>query len=238
MGRALLTITIALTALGPGCEREPDGGNVSTEATSPVAVVTPATKPAASARPRVVFLGDSLTAGLGVDADEAFPSIVGKQLEAEGIPVQIVNAGVSGDTTAGGLRRLDWLLKQSPDVLVVGLGANDGLRGLSLAASEENLRQIVQRARGAGARVLLLGMMIPPNYGPEYATGFREIYPRLAKELKVPLVPFVLEGVGGNPDLNQPDGIHPTPAGHRVVAGNVTRYLRQILSDPGVKAGR
>jgi acyl-CoA thioesterase-1 len=176
-----------------------------------------------------VFLGDSLTAGLGVDADEAFPSLIGKRLEADGLAVQIVNAGVSGDTTAGGLRRLDWLLRQSPDVLVVGLGANDGLRGLSLAASEENLRQIIQQARAAGARVLLLGMLIPPNYGPEYTTAFRAIYPGLARELNVPLVPFVLEGVGGNPDLNQPDGIHPTAAGHKVVAGNVAGYIERLL---------
>jgi acyl-CoA thioesterase-1 len=143
----------------------------------------------------------------------------------------VVNAGVSGDTTAGGLRRLDWLLKQSPDVLVVGLGGNDGLRGLDPKSSEQNLREIVQKAKNAGAKVLLLGMLIPPNYGPEYTSQFREIYPRLAKELDVPLVPFLLEGVGGDPRLNQSDGIHPTAEGQKIVAKNVLKYLRPMLSD-------
>ena len=177
---------------------------------------------------RIVFLGDSLTAGLGVDADEAFPSVVERALEREGLRVRVVNGGVSGDTTAGGLRRLDWLLRQKPDVVVVGLGGNDGLRGLDLAASEQNLRAIVQKSRDAGADVLLLGMLIPPNYGPDYAGNFREIYPRIAREMDVPLVPFVLQGVGGEPKLNQPDGIHPTSEGHRLIAENVLAHLRSL----------
>jgi acyl-CoA thioesterase I len=183
-----------------------------------------------AAGPRVVFLGDSITAGLGLDAEQAFPALLAQALGAEGLPVQVVNAGVSGDTTAGGLRRLDWLLRQKPDVVVVGLGGNDGLRGLELKASEENLRGIVRKSRGAGADVLLLGMLIPPNYGPEYTSQFRELYPRIAKELDVPLVPFVLEGVGGNPRLNQPDGIHPTAEGHRIVAANVLPHLRPLVT--------
>jgi acyl-CoA thioesterase-1 len=180
-----------------------------------------------------VFLGDSLTAGYGLGAAQAFPALAGDVLKREGLPVHVVNAGVSGDTTAGGLRRLDWLLRQSPDVLVVGLGGNDGLRGLEPRASEENLRVIVRKAREAGASVLLLGMLIPPNYGPEYTRQFREIYPRLAGEFGVPLVPFVLEGVGGDPDLNQPDGIHPTAEGHRVVAENVLPQLRALVRQRG-----
>jgi len=215
----LLFISVSIGLLG--CERE----DAATSAT--VAPQPSTTQP--SNLPRVVFLGDSLTAGMGVDAEEAFPALIGETLEKEKLPIQVVNAGVSGDTTAGGLRRLDWLLKQKPDVIVVGLGGNDGLRGVEPAASEQNLREIVTKSRNAGADVLLLGMLIPPNYGPEYTRQFREIYPRIARELNVPLVPFVLEGVGGDARLNQPDGIHPTAEGHQVLARNVLPHLRPLI---------
>jgi acyl-CoA thioesterase-1 len=152
--------------------------------------------------------------------------------------VQVVNAGVSGDTTAGGLRRLDWLLKQSPQIVVVALGGNDGLRGVELKSCEENLRQIVRKCRDAGADVLLLGMLIPPNYGPEYVSQFREIYPRIAKEMNVPLVPFVLEGVGGEAELNQPDGIHPSPEGHRLMARNILPHLRPLVERSATGAAK
>lgn len=178
--------------------------------------------------PKVVFLGDSLTAGLGVDQDQAFPALLEAKFKEAGLPVQIVNAGISGDTTAGGLRRLDWLLGQEPDILVVGLGANDGLRGLPVAKLEENLREIIRRAQGAGARVLLLGMRMPPSHGPEYAAPFAAVYPRLAKELGVPLVPFLLEGVAGRADLNLADGIHPNPQGHKQLAETVFPLLREM----------
>jgi acyl-CoA thioesterase-1 len=147
----------------------------------------------------------------------------------EGLTIDAVNAGQSGDTTAGGLRRLDWLLKQKPDIVIVGLGGNDGLRGVDLRDSENNLRQIITRSRAAGAQVLLLGMMIPPNYGPDYTKQFSDIYPKLAKELNVPLVPFLLKDVGGEAKYNQRDGIHPTPEGHRIVAKNVEPQLRDLL---------
>jgi len=179
--------------------------------------------------PLVIFLGDSLTAGYGLPAEQGFPTLVAEQLLAEGRRARIVNAGVSGDTTAGGLRRLDWLLPQKPDVLVVGLGGNDGLRGLSLRETEENLRAIVARGKAGGARVLLLGMKLPPNYGPEYAAGFEAIFGTVAREEDVPLVPFLLEGVGGDPALNQPDGIHPNREGQQRVARNVLPYLRDLL---------
>jgi acyl-CoA thioesterase-1 len=186
---------------------------------------------AAGARdPLVVFLGDSLTAGLGVNEDQAYPALVAQRLAAAGHPVRLLNAGVSGDTSAGGLRRLEWLLAQHPAVVVVALGSNDGLRGLPLEETESNLRRIVTRAGEAGGRVLLLGMMVPPNYGPDYAPRFAAIFPRLAKELAVPLVPFLLEGVGGRPDLNQGDGIHPTPEGHRLMAQTVFPKLEAIVS--------
>lgn len=196
----------------------------------PPAPATPVPAPEAG-EPLVVFLGDSLTAGYGLGGEQAYPALVEKRLEEQGIPLKALNAGVSGDTTAGGLARLDWLLSQKPGVVVVGLGANDGLRGLPLEHAERNLREIVRRSKASGARVLLLGMQIPPNYGPEYAQGFADMYPRLAKEMDVPLVPFLLEGVGGVADLNQADGIHPTAEGQEKVADLVTPYVADVLSD-------
>ena len=187
----------------------------------------PTTAP--SALPRVIFLGDSITAGLGLDADQAYPSLLSKLLRDENFPIEPINAGVSGDTTAGALRRLDWLLRQKPDVIVVALGANDGLRAIDLKSSEANLRNIILKSKAAGAHVLLAGMLIPPNYGPEHTTQFRRLYPTLATERDVPLLPFLHEGVGGNPHLNQPDGIHPTLEGQRIIANNVLPYLRDIL---------
>jgi acyl-CoA thioesterase-1 len=217
-----------------GCGRDkdvalPPRGTRAAPSSRPSAV-------AAAGGPRVVFLGDSLTAGLGVDGDQAFPAVVARQLAAEGLPVRMVNAGVSGDTTAGGVSRLDWILRQKPDVVVVGLGANDGLRGLDLAQMEANLRQIISRARAAGADVLLLGMMMPPSEGPDYAGRFREVFPRLARELSVPLVPFLLEGVAADPKLNQADGIHPTAEGQRLLAGNVVPLLRPLVRARTAKA--
>jgi acyl-CoA thioesterase-1 len=185
----------------------------------------------AAAAPLIVFLGDSLTAGLGVAEEQAYPALVAERLLAAGHPVRVRNAGVSGDTSAGGLRRLQWLLAQQPDVVVVGLGSNDGLRGLPLAETERNLRQIVTRVRAAKCQVLLLGNRVPTNYGPEYANKFAELFPRLAADLDVPLVPFLLEGVGGRPQLNQADGIHPTADGHRIMAGTVYAPLQRIVTE-------
>jgi acyl-CoA thioesterase-1 len=183
----------------------------------------------AAGEPLVVYLGDSLAAGLGLAEEEAFPALVEGILRQEGIVIRTVNAGVSGDTTAGGLSRLNWLLRQSPDVVVVELGANDGLRGLEPEMTERNLRQIVEQSRAAGARVLLVGMKVPPNYGGDYAGRFEEVYPRLASELGVALMPFLLEDVAGDPMLNLGDGIHPNAAGQQRVAANIAPYLREIL---------
>lgn len=226
---ALLFLAGAFTACSPGSSEPAAASAVSS--TKPAARPAPAQPAAASVRtePVVVFLGDSLTAGYGLEERQAYPVLVEQSLEKAGHPVRIVNAGVSGDTTAAGLARLDWLLSQKPDVVVVGLGGNDGLRGLPLEQAEKNLREIVRRSQEAGARVLLLGMQIPPNYGPEYAKGFTEMYPRIAKEMNVPLVPFLLEGVGGIARLNQADGIHPTAEGQVKVAATVTPYLEEML---------
>lgn len=200
----------------------------------PAANSVPAARPVApasatAATPVVIFLGDSLTAGLGLDEGQAYPALLDRQLREEGRPARVINAGVSGDTTAGGLSRLGWLLKQRPDLVVVGLGANDGLRGLPLAEVESNLRAIILRSQAAGARVLLLGMRIPTNYGP-YAGQFAAIYPKLAKEMHVPLVPFLLDKVGGIRSLNQADGVHPTAKGQEIVARNVRPYLEKVLA--------
>jgi acyl-CoA thioesterase-1 len=180
----------------------------------------------------VIFLGDSLTAGFGLGAEQSFPNLIAQKLAAERSDVRVVNAGSSGDTSAGGLARLDWLLGQKPDVLVICLGANDGLRGLPLEQTEENLRQILGRAQTAGARILLLGMLVPPNYGPDYAQRFAAMYPRLAQEFGVPLMPFLLDGVAATPELNQADGIHPNVRGQEILAENVLPWLRPLITPP------
>jgi acyl-CoA thioesterase-1 len=179
--------------------------------------------------PVVAFLGDSIAAGLHLPKDRAFPSVLQRRLAAKGIPFRLVNAGVSGDTTSGGRARLDWLLRQSPAVVVVELGANDGFRGVPVETVEENLRDILTRVRAAGARALLLGMRLPPNYGPAYVGAFEDLYPRLAEETGALLVPHFMEGVAGRLDRNLPDGIHPTPEGHEILADNVEPSLRRLL---------
>ena len=178
---------------------------------------------------QVVFLG----AGPGLAEGETYPRLIENRLLDQGYDVEVVNAGVSGDTTAGGLSRLDWLLDQDPDVVVVGLGANDALRGQDLSRTEENLRTIVQRVRQAGARVLLLGMKIPPSHGLDYSRSFEEIYPRIARDLDVPLVPFLLEDVAANPSLNLPDRLHPNAKGHRRLAATVYPQLEDLVKAEG-----
>jgi len=204
------------------------GGDASS---TPGPSAEPEGESAAAHDPLVVFLGDSLTAGYGLAEEQAFPSLVESALVERGLPVRIVNAGVSGDTTAGGVSRLDWLLRQAPDVVVVELGVNDGLRGLPLEMSERNLREIVTRCLDAGARVLLVGMKLPPNYGPAYTSGFEKIFPKLADELDVPLMPFLLEGVAADPALNLSDGIHPNAEGQRRVARNFLSHIEPLIRE-------
>ena len=182
----------------------------------------------------VLCVGDSLTAGYGLSKDEAYPAQLAARLRAAGHSNEVINAGVSGDTTAGGLRRIDWLLRQPVDVLVLALGANDGLRGLSPEAAETNLTQLIERVRAKhpDARVLLCGMQAPPNMGPDYAARLEAIYPRLARATGATLLPFLLEGVAGVPALNQADGIHPTAEGQRVIADAVWAKLEPLLAGP------
>ena len=186
--------------------------------------------------PLVAFLGDSLTSGWKLRPSEAYPALVQRTLRQRGKPVRIVNAGVSGDTVAKGLKRLPGVLRRRPDVLVVALGINDGLHGQPPEATEEGLREILSRARAAGARVLLCGLRIPPRHGDEHARRFGEIYPRLAAEFRVPLVPFLLQGVAGQPSLNYSDGLHPTAEGQKRVAENVRPALELLLAE--VEAAR
>lgn len=219
---------------GGGSAGEPAAGG---PARSIPAAATAAATPGTPAGPRVVFLGDSLTAGFGLGEEEAFPARVGELMAAGGTPIVVVNGGVSGDTSAGAVERLDWLLSRPADVLVVSIGANDGLRGQPVEGIEANLRAIVRKARASGARVLVTGQKIPTNYGPDYARAFEAVYPRVAKEEGAALLPFLLEGVAMVPELNQADGIHPTPAGQEIVARNVAAALAPLLREPRRAAG-
>jgi len=179
-----------------------------------------------------VFLGDSLTIGLGLEPDQSFPARIGQRLATEGYDYEIVNAGVSGDTSAGGLRRLDWSLQGDVRVLVVALGANDGLRGLSPAQLRKNLSAVLDRAAARGVTVILAGMEAPPNFGAEYTRQFRNVYPELAKTYGVRFVPFLLQGVAGDASLNQADGIHPNARGAQMVADLVWAELQPVLARP------
>jgi acyl-CoA thioesterase-1 len=190
-------------------------------------LLAPAPTPAAERV--IVALGDSLTAGLGVAADEAYPALLERRLRAAGLAYRVVNAGVSGDTSAGGLRRLDWVLRSRPEIVIVALGANDGLRGLPIAALRDNLTAIVTRLRADGVRVLLVGMRLPPNYGKAYASEFTEAFRDVARRTSSAYLPFLLEGVAGDPGLNQPDGIHPNAPGQRAVAERVWASLEPLL---------
>ncbi|NVJ46063.1 MAG: arylesterase [Cytophagia bacterium] len=180
---------------------------------------------------KIVFFGDSITAGYGIPIESAFPALIQQKAQDAGMNYQVVNAGLSGETTAGGLNRIDWILKSKPDIFILELGGNDGLRGLSLEESEKNLRAMVEKVRDVNpeVKIILAGMQIPPNLGQDYTEKFKSLFPTLAKELDTELIPFLLEGVGGDPKLNLSDGIHPNPKGHEIVAETVWRYLKPLL---------
>ena len=192
---------------------------------------TPSPTPGATPAKTVVFLGDSLTAGFGLPPGEAFPALIGEKIRAAGLPFQVENAGLSGDTSAGALRRTDWLLQRPIDVLVIELGGNDGLRGLPVKSLKANLQAIIDKvkAKNPSVKIIIAGMQIPPNVGADYSASFAKLYAELAQENNAALIPFLLEGVGGHRDLNQQDQIHPTAAGHRVIADLVWKTLEPIL---------
>lgn len=185
--------------------------------------------PAHAAERIIVAFGDSLTAGFGVTTEDSYPARLQARLRAEGYDYRVVNAGASGDTTAGGLRRVDWALKNKPDIVIVALGANDAMRGQDLASVRANLDAIVARFQKAGARVLVAGMEVPPNYGARYAADFRRLYADVARTRKAAFLPFLLDGVAGNPRFNQPDGIHPTAEGYRMVVDHLWPHVEPML---------
>lgn len=226
--RAVCALWLVAVACGSG--DAPADRDSARKGAEPAAsyVDTPAPRLAAE-RPRVVALGDSLTAGLGLRAEEAYPAFLQRRLDAAGLTYAVVNAGVSGDTSAGGVRRLELALQGDVRALILALGANDGLRGLPVDQLRRNLGQMIETAQARGVAVVLAGMEAPPNFGRAYVSEFRQVYPELAARYRTALVPFLLEGVAGIGSLNQPDGIHPTSEGARLVADNVWAVLRPVL---------
>ena len=185
--------------------------------------------PAAAHVPVILDFGDSLTAGYGLTPEEAFPTRLEAALRRQGIEARVVNGGVSGDTTAGGLARLDWALAEKPDLVILALGSNDALRGIDPVAVRDNLDKMIQKIEASGARVLLLGMLAPPNWGEEYRSAFDRIYPELARVHAVPLYPFFLEGVAMKPELNQPDGLHPNERGVAVLVDRIAPLVAGLV---------
>jgi acyl-CoA thioesterase-1 len=189
--------------------------------------------PLRAAEPQsILVLGDSIAAGYGLDLDEAFPALLQEKITKAGLNYKIVNAGLSGDTTAGGVRRIGWLLRQPVDVLLLELGGNDGLRGIDPSETERNLKGIIEKVRqkNPNTKVVIAGMQMPENMGKEYTTRFREVFGRVATEERATLIPFLLEGVGGKAELNQPDRIHPTAEGHRIIATTIWKVLQPVLA--------
>jgi acyl-CoA thioesterase-1 len=240
----VLVAFLAMAAVGcrsdDAANRGPAQNEVAARNESAPAGVAPRELTSAKGRPRIVVLGDSLTAGFGLEPDQAYPTLLQERLDTAGLDYEVVNAGVSGDTSAGAVRRLEWSLDGDVRVLVVALGGNDGLRGLAVDALRRNLASIIERAKARGIRVVLAGMEAPPNLGPAYTMAFHQVFPDLARQYDTPLIPFLLEGVAGIESLNQRDGIHPNPEGARIVADNVWRVVRASLEEPGGRrtAGR
>lgn len=203
-------------------------GNPSAEKQEVSADTTQATRPD---RKKLLFFGNSLTAGYGLDPEEAFPARIQAKADSLNLNYEVINAGLSGETSAGGLTRIDWILQQKPDVFVLELGANDGLRGIPVTATRKNLQDILDKVKAANPAVKLIvaGMMVPPNMGARYAQDFKSIFPALAKENGATLIPFLLEGVAGETRLNLADGIHPTAEGHQMVANAIWSYIQPLL---------
>ncbi len=236
-------------AVACGSDERTDSGRNSSETKDNMTVAKGAAAVAGVAaptaetlrKPVVLFFGTSLTAGYGLDPDQAFPVLIEKKAQSEGIPIRVVNAGLSGETTAGAVRRIDWVLRTPADLVVIEAGANDALRGLSPDAARANLEQVIAavRQKQPSAKIVLIQIEAPPNFGTPYTRSFRAIYPEIAKKESIPLLPFLLSGVAGIPRLNQADGIHPNLAGERLVADNLWRALKPIVAqlDRAEKSG-
>ncbi len=180
---------------------------------------------------RILFFGDSITAGLGVDKSQAFPALIQQKVDSAGLNYEVINGGLSGETSAGGLRRIDWVLQRKIDVFILELGGNDGLRGIELSSTKNNLQKIIEKVQQKypDVKIILAGMQVPPNLGQEYTSEFENMYPELSDENDLPLIPMILDKIGGNENLMQGDGIHPTPEGHQVIAENVWDKLEPRL---------
>ena len=225
----ILTSACGISVSSCGFGAEPESSSAAAKARD----ATTADPTAPAARPRIVALGDSLTIGLGLVESQSYPSLLQKKLDEDGYAFEVVNAGVSGETSAGGLRRLDWALEGNVRVLIVALGANDGLRGLSVDEMKQNLSTIIQRAKERNIVVILAGMEAPPNYGPEYVQAFRRAFPDIASKEHVLLIPFLLDRVAGQATLNQADGIHPNPQGAAIIADTIWPVLRSVIDQMG-----
>lgn len=179
----------------------------------------------------ILFFGDSITAGLGVDNSQAFPALIQNKIDSLGLNYEVINGGLSGETSAGGLRRIDWILQRDIDIMILELGGNDGLRGIDLNSTKENLQQIINKvkAKNPEAKIILAGMQVPPNLGQDYTRQFKTIYPELAEENNLPLIPTIMDKIGGNEELMQGDGLHPTPEGHKVIAETMWEVLEDII---------
>lgn len=223
-----MAICALLAGCSPDLDRIPLGQTVSESSQAPHEVLSSADGPAADG-PAIVALGDSLTAGLGLDPDQAYPALLERQLRAEGFTARVVNAGVSGDTSAAALRRAVWAMDGDVRIMIVALGGNDGLRGLPADQMKQNLVDIVSMARERGIAVLLAGMEAPPNFGSTYAAQFRQVFADVASDFDLAFMPFLLAGVAADPALNQADGIHPNPEGARIVAAAVRASLEPLL---------
>lgn len=231
IGNRFLAIGLAGFMALSSCGDVNNTEQLEAEQKPPVEVPRTETSRNDSDRKTILFFGNSLTAGYGLEPDQAFPALIQQRIDSLGLPYKVINAGVSGETTSGGRSRIDWLLKQPVDVFVLELGANDGLRGVETEETYNNLKAIIGkvRAKNPDVEVVLAGMQIPPSMGQEYARDFREIYTRIAEEENVALIPFLLEGVAGNRELNQRDGIHPTEEGQEILAENVWDTLEDVI---------
>jgi acyl-CoA thioesterase-1 len=227
--RIAIFASLALALSGAGCSTS----QPPSAAPAPAAQAQPAApSQPVDPRPVIVAFGDSLTAGYGVASGLSYPDFLQKEIDAAGFQYRVVNQGISGDTTSGGVNRIEEAILQKPEIVILELGGNDGLRGLPIEATRQNLDEMATRLLASGAKVLLAGMTLPRNYGPDYIKGFEQIYKDIAREKRLPLIPFFLEGVATRPQLMQDDAIHPTAEGNKLVAATVFRHLKPMLAKP------
>lgn len=233
MPKRVSPLVLFVVVLAFSCDQSPKSSDAKPTTPTPAAQAPATQTPPPSTKKTILFFGNSLTAGYGVSPAEAFPALIGKKLDSLHLPYQVINAGLSGETSAGGKSRIGWVLKQPVSIFVLELGANDGLRGIPLTGTTANLQAIIDSVEThyPDAKIVLAGMQIPPNMGADYATAFRNIFPKLATANHAALIPFLLRNVGGIPQLNQADGIHPTAAGHKIVAQNVWQVLGPLLKN-------